>query len=221
MTRARAVPGAVGSPLLSDRDAVLQAALRPERINAALDLQRRALADVALENLAVVADVLDDAHGPIVRQTDRLSELALGSDEALDLGIIRLRLLVVVRLRQAEFLGVNKGVVDPAHDVAPLVVAVAHGKGERLLRDDFGKYDVLVGVRCAVALGVEAGGVRGESVAASAVVSLEGLVRGREGDDLVLQVIGAEEVGEVELGRGALLRADRRAVEFLGGSDAE
>jgi hypothetical protein len=52
----------------ADRDAVLQAALGPERVLAALDLQARALADVLLERLAVVAHVLDDPDGPIVRR---------------------------------------------------------------------------------------------------------------------------------------------------------
>src|SRR4051795_8813504 len=46
----------------ADRDAVLQTALYPERVKAALDLERRTLADVALEDFAVVAHVLDDPH---------------------------------------------------------------------------------------------------------------------------------------------------------------
>src|SRR5215813_11377195 len=51
-----------GSPYGSaDRRGVLQAALGPQHVEAARDLERRALTDVALEDLAVVADMLDDA----------------------------------------------------------------------------------------------------------------------------------------------------------------
>ena len=73
---------------------------------------------------------------------------------------------------------------------------------------------MIVGVGELQALGIQARSVRGEGVAAAGVVGLDGLVGGGEGDDLVLQVVGSEVVGEVELGGGALLRADRSAVEL-------
>ena len=61
----------------ADRQAVLQAALGPQRIEPARNLQRRALTDVTLEAFAVIADRLDDVVGPIVAQPERLAELAL------------------------------------------------------------------------------------------------------------------------------------------------
>ena len=73
---------------------------------------------------------------------------------------------------------------------------------------------MVVGVGQLEPLGIELRDVGGEHVAAAAVIGLDGLVRGGEGDDLVFHVVGAEIVGEIELGRGAGLRADRGAVEL-------
>ena len=60
----------------------------------------------------------------------------------------------------------------------------------------------------------EAGGVGGVGVAAAGVVGLQRLVGGREGDGLELHLVGAEIVGEVQLGGGALLHADRGVAEL-------
>ncbi len=54
-------------------------------------------------------------------------------EEALDLGIGRLHLLVDVLGRDAELLRVHHGEVRPFHDVEPLIVAVANGRAQRLL----------------------------------------------------------------------------------------
>src|SRR5215831_12152284 len=51
-------PNASYSPY---RRGVLQAALGPQRVEATFDLQRRAFADVAVEHLAVIADMAHDA----------------------------------------------------------------------------------------------------------------------------------------------------------------
>ena len=91
-------------------------------------------------------------------------------------------MLVDVGLGDAELLGVDHGEMHPLHDVEPLVVAVAHRRAERLLRDDLRQHDVVVRLGEAQPLGVEAGGVGGVGVAAAGVVGLERLVRGREGD---------------------------------------
>src|SRR6202789_3265115 len=45
---------------LPNRRRVLQAALVPQSVQPALDLERRAFADIALEGFAVIADRLDD-----------------------------------------------------------------------------------------------------------------------------------------------------------------
>src|SRR5882757_11300321 len=52
--------GSAKRPVLADRRGVLQAALGPQLVEAALDLERRSHADVAVEAFAVVADLLHD-----------------------------------------------------------------------------------------------------------------------------------------------------------------
>src|SRR4051812_25173881 len=78
----------------ADRNTVLQTALCPERVKAALDLERRTLADVALKDFAVVAHVLDDLRHPVVGQASCFAEFALCAEEMFDLRIVRLRHLV-------------------------------------------------------------------------------------------------------------------------------
>lgn len=131
---------------LANRDTVLQAALDSNGILAAFDFQPRALAKVSLEALAIVADVLDNANDPVSREPDGLTEFALGAEKSLGLGIILVFHPFDVRLGHAEFLGIQHGVVGPADDVAPVIVAVANGRAERLLRDDFRQNDVVVRV---------------------------------------------------------------------------
>src|ERR1043166_67220 len=68
---------------LADRRGVLQAALVPQAVHAARDLERRALPDVLLEHLAVIPDVLDDAVGPVLGKTELLAVIAFGAEQAL------------------------------------------------------------------------------------------------------------------------------------------
>src|SRR5947209_19292741 len=72
----------------SDRRRVLDAALGPEPVDAAADSELRARSHIALEYFAVVADLLDDAHRPVLGQTELLAEIALDAQEAPDLGLI-------------------------------------------------------------------------------------------------------------------------------------
>src|SRR3954463_8517221 len=200
----------------ADWDAVLQPALVPERVKAALDLERRTLADVALKDFAVVAHVLDDPHPPIVGQASGFAELSLRAEETFDLRVVRLRHLVDVGFGDAEFLRVQHRKVDPAHQIAPLIVAMAYNETKRLLGDDFRQHDVLVRVRGSQTFRKERRPICRESIAAAAGIGLKRLVRRGESDDLIFYVIRAKEVGEVQLGRGALLRADGSAIQLLG-----
>src|ERR1700730_7514251 len=119
-------PGAHPGYNSPDRRGVLQAALGPQRVEAALDLERRAFADVALEHLAVVADVAHDAHHPVLGEPELFAVVALGADQLLDVGIFRLERCVDVLRRDARLFGVEHGEVHPFDDVEPLIVAVAH-----------------------------------------------------------------------------------------------
>src|SRR5438270_9855688 len=74
---------------LTHRRCVHDAALGPQRVEAAGDLERRALADVALERLAVVTDVLDDAVDPVLGQAELLAERVLHAEQAADFRVVR------------------------------------------------------------------------------------------------------------------------------------
>src|SRR5690606_30192354 len=73
---------------LADRHAVLQAALGPQRVDAAGDLERAARADIALEDLAVIAGRLDDLDHPVVVEAEIGADLGfgLGAEQAADVG---------------------------------------------------------------------------------------------------------------------------------------
>src|SRR6202035_461366 len=92
---AAATPGQATVPSANGQ-AVLQAALGPQRVEAARDLQRRALADIALKNFAVIADRLDDAIGPVVGQPHAFAELTFEAEQAADFRIGRVLLIVDV-----------------------------------------------------------------------------------------------------------------------------
>src|SRR5690606_2829745 len=62
----------------ADRHGVLDAALGPELVHAAGDLQRAALADVPLEYLAVIADALEDVDDPFLVEAEIGGERGLG-----------------------------------------------------------------------------------------------------------------------------------------------
>src|SRR5262245_59834252 len=86
-----AQPAAAHPPALSspDRRRVLNAALGPQPVDAAADAEARAGPDIAVEALTVIADMLDDAHRPILGQPELLAEIALGPDQTSDLGHVR------------------------------------------------------------------------------------------------------------------------------------
>src|SRR3954468_1633271 len=199
---------------LAHRWRELQSAFVPQRVQAARDLQWRALPDVAFERLAVIADLLDDAIGPVVWQTERFAMLALAAEQPLDVRVVGFLLLVDVGLGDAELLGIDHGVMGPLHDVEPLVVAVAHGRSERLLGDDFWQDDVVIDLGEPEPLAGKAGGVGGVGVAAAGVVGLDGFGCRRKRHSLELHLVGAEIVGEIQLGGGALLNANRGVAEF-------
>src|SRR5476649_520309 len=131
---------------LADRFCVLQAALAPQRVQATLDLERAAHADVALEALAVVTDLLDDVVDPLLVDAERLAHAGRDAEDALDRGILALHHFVDILRRDVVFLGLDHCVLRPAHDVAELVVAVPEGWCQRLLGDDLGQDDEVLGL---------------------------------------------------------------------------
>src|SRR6188508_2639458 len=121
------------SKMLADRRRVLQAALRPQLVQAALDLERAAGADMLVEALAVVTDLLDDVVDPLLVDPERLAHARRDAEDALDRRVLALQHLVDVLGVDAVLLGLEHRILSPAHDVGELVVAMAHGRRQRLL----------------------------------------------------------------------------------------
>src|SRR5438874_12270724 len=67
----------------ADRRRVHQAALGPQVVDAARQVDRRLLAQVALETLAIVAHLLDDAIRPLRIQAEQLAHVLGNAEEAL------------------------------------------------------------------------------------------------------------------------------------------
>src|SRR4029078_2919021 len=105
----------------ADRRRVLDAAFGPQLVQPALDLERRAHADVTLKRFTVIADLLYDTDGPILGQPELLSIIALGPDEALDLRVWQLPRIVESLRGNVQCLGIDHGEERPLHNVVPLV----------------------------------------------------------------------------------------------------
>src|SRR3954454_4956438 len=116
-----------------------QPAVLPELVLPAREAEPRAFAEVALEDLGVVSDLLGRLVSPVAREAVLLSEIIAHAEQALDLRYLALLHLVDIRLRDAEFFGGNQREEGPAHDVRPLTVVLAHNRADRLLGDDLGQ----------------------------------------------------------------------------------
>src|SRR5262249_58246207 len=103
----------------------------------------------------------------------------------------------------AGLLGIEHGLERPVGEVEAVVVAMARQRPQRFLGNDLGQNDVVVGIGELELFRVELRVVGRKHVAPAGFVGFYGLVRGAERDDFVLHVVGAEVVGEIELGRGA------------------
>src|SRR5215472_8421502 len=111
---------------------VLQTALGPQGVQSALNLQWRALSDIALEDFAVIADRLYDPVRPIIGETERLPELALDTEQTPHIGRVGFEHLVDAVLGDAKFFGIDHGLVRPTHKILPAVIALADSGSERL-----------------------------------------------------------------------------------------
>src|SRR5262249_6669122 len=66
-----------------------EAAIAPGGIGTALELQGRFGADIAVEDLAVIAHLLDDVEGPVLAQPELLAEIIAGAEQPLHLRVGR------------------------------------------------------------------------------------------------------------------------------------
>src|SRR5580704_15286977 len=87
-----------------------EAAIAPQPVEAARQAERGRLPHIALIDLAVIPDLLDDLIGPIGLEAELLAEIVADAQEALDLGIRRGGAhLVDIRGADAELLGGDHG----------------------------------------------------------------------------------------------------------------
>ena len=99
---------------------------------------------------------------------------------------------------------------------------MANHRAERLLGDDLGQDDVVSRIgRVGCARGVEAHTVAGVDITAPGEEGGTNLVDVVEDNRLDGHLVGAEIIGQVELGRTAGRNADRGAVKLLGAFHAE
>src|SRR5690606_29969535 len=67
--------------VLPEGNGVHQAAAGPQVVESAVQLDRAALADIAFEALAVIADLLDHVVGPFLVEADALAEAGRDAEE--------------------------------------------------------------------------------------------------------------------------------------------
>src|SRR4051812_23558799 len=82
-----------------------QAAVLPQSVLSAAQAEPRTFAEMPLENLAVIPDLLDRLIGPVGREAVLLAEIVADAEQALDLGHLALFHLIHIGLRDAEFFG--------------------------------------------------------------------------------------------------------------------
>ena len=79
----------------ADRRCVLDATVCPERIQTTRDTKRRPFANITLEHLGVVPDLLDDVVGPVIGKAKPLALDTLEANQATDVRIGRTALQLV------------------------------------------------------------------------------------------------------------------------------
>src|SRR5215469_17090681 len=75
---------------LPERRREHQPAILPQRIRAALQAEGRFRPDIAGEDLAIIADLLDDVIGPVLREPHLLAEIVADTEEPLHFRVWRI-----------------------------------------------------------------------------------------------------------------------------------
>src|SRR5471030_3200706 len=196
---------------------VLNAAVGPQRVQATVDFQRSALAEVFLEDFAVVTDLGNDLDDPVLRQFQVFAVFTVATQQTSNIRVLGgLGFFQNVFRSDTGFFGVQHCVANPANDRQPLVIAITHDRAQRFFGDGFRQYDVVFWRSQFAALCVQLRLVGGQHVATTGLQRLGAFIGGVESDRGVLQVVGAEVVGHVQLGGGTGLNTDGCAIQFLG-----
>ncbi len=150
----------------------MQAAVGPQRVQAALQANRGLRTDVPVENFSIATHGLDRPLCPFLVEAEHRAEIAFRTQETVDLRIVgRLgRQFIDVGLGNAKLFRGNQSIGCPAYDVAPIVVTVTRGRAERLFGDDLGQDHVVRRILERRPRGSETGSVSRINVAASGEV---------------------------------------------------
>src|SRR5690606_27768051 len=103
--------------LSADRRCVDDAAIPPQCVETARNVERRARADIALEHLAIVADRRDRVRGPFAGEAERFAISALATEQALDFRVGACGHLRHIDRGDAKFLRVDERKQRPANNV--------------------------------------------------------------------------------------------------------
>ena len=106
--------------------------------------------------------------------------------------------------------------MQPAHQVAEALVAMAIERAERLLADHVGQDDVVIGVLLRGADGGQARDVGGIGVATAGIVGGDVVLQPLDDDRPDVHARAARPIGQVLLGGGAGLHADGGAIQRAG-----
>src|SRR6516164_3738101 len=149
-----------GGMALPDWRSILQSAFAPEPVQAPIDPQSRTRANVALENLSVIADRANDLDREIVVEAEAVAEIALYAQQPLDIRIAGVEFLFDIGLGNSRLFSIEQREVHPLDDCEPLRIALAHRRAQRLFGYYFGQHGVVLGVCLFHANRVEAGRIR-------------------------------------------------------------
>src|SRR3546814_4394894 len=97
----------------SERPRIQRAALGPLLVHTAIQLERAALADVTLEALAIIADLLEDVVAPLLVDAEVLAHARGDTQDALDVRVVALQLVIDVLRGDAVFLTLDHCVQRP------------------------------------------------------------------------------------------------------------
>src|SRR5690554_1620793 len=205
----------------ANRRSVLNTPIGPQRIETPFDLQRRVHANIALEALTVIAYLLDDVVSPVSLKLHGFAIVAVLAQQASDIGILGVEHLIDILTGNAHFFGVEHGKQRPLDDVEPEIVPLAYRRTQRLLGDDFRQNDRLLRLGQLDTQCGQLGGIGSQHITATRFVTPYRLLGSIENDGVELHVIGAEEVGHVELGGSPGLNTDSGTVEPINTIDAQ
>src|SRR4029079_7812968 len=136
-------------------------------IEAALQLDRAAAADVFFEHLSVVSDRFDRVVRPRLTQSKRPSISRNDTEQALDVHAVALSHRLEVARRDPEFFGVDEREDRPAQDYEEIRIVLAYEWCKRFARNLLGQNHEFGRARQPCSNGPKLGDVRGVGLAAA------------------------------------------------------